>query len=896
MCDRALQDEPVRVMIPSTWRIEYGAGEVGAFFLAGRRICALNVDADETIRLSFTCRVCRLALRRHAASLDRLRARIDPSQIPSPIDSIEADKETWEKQMFMTLPGNNPPLSTTDFVAFDQGNSNPKHIRVATWNLPNSAQLARECEIPLAVVVQPFADLDPREEPVPLVNCGPSGPARCAQCRGYINPWCTWVAGGSRWKCNLCSHETEVSHEYFSNLDANFMRLDHASRPELNKGTVDFCVESDEYWAPPPLPKVAPTYFTPEPPPSAPRKPVPLHYLFALDTSTSAVESGFLQSVCTTLLNVLYGGTTTDGLTFEPCFPPGCKIGILTFDQTLHFYNLSADLPQVHQLIMADLEEIFLPLRDGLFVDPWESRTVVENLIGTLAERYSQTAIRESCLGGALVAGLASLAGRGGHVVTFQCTMPTIGPGALEPLTDESHVYGTDKERTLFIPRVQTWRDIAEECSDEGIGVSIFLGMNRAIDLGSIGIVASITGGDLFFHPRYNPARDQIVLASQLQRLVMRTAGYSCVMRLRCSHGLRVSKYYGNFQERSPTDLAFGVLDSDKAVSALIEHSRTLDELQYAYLQCAVLYTSVDGQRRVRTCNLALQVSSLAGTVFRFADMDAVVCHLARDSMASLSARRMAQIREELTDKCSSILLGYRRNCAAATAPTQLIIPEAFRALPIYVLAITKTKPLKGRNVSADVRNYYARKILSMGVRNTMQHLYPRLLALHDLDDLAAFPDPTTGQMYFPTLMRDSHMFMEGNGVYLIDNEEFMIFWVGASVSPQILLDLFGVHDIVALDPNNMTELPILDTRLSQQVQYILGYRYSQRGRVPKMLVVRQNMDGMEIEFSDMLVEDQNNGAMSYLDYLCLVHKQISVALTNGGTLSGGASLRGSPW
>lgn len=132
--------------------------------------------------------------------------------------------------------------------------------------------------------------------------------------------------------------------------------------------------------------------------------------------------------------------------------------------------------------------------------------------------------------------------------------MPTIGPGALEPLTDESHVYGTDKERTLFVPRVQAWRDIAEECSDEGIGVSMFLGMSRTIDLGSIGmivptfcsrnltrvctgIVPSTTGGELFFHPRYNPPRDQIVLASQLRRLVTRTTAFSCVMRIRCSHG-----------------------------------------------------------------------------------------------------------------------------------------------------------------------------------------------------------------------------------------------------------------------------------------------------------------------------------------------------------------------
>ncbi|KAH9933806.1 sec24-like protein [Fomitopsis serialis] len=835
----------------------------------------------------------------HSAGLSYkgLRAAIDPQSIPSPIDAIEIDREQWDDQPFGTLPGGHVPLSTTDYVAIDQGNSSPRFVRVSTWNLPSTSRLASECEVPLVAIIHPLADQDPREEPIPLVDTGDVGPARCAKCRGYINPWCKWVAGGMRWRCNLCSHETEVASEYFCNLDANMTRLDHLQRPELNKGTVDFAVPKD-YWVPQSEPRIEALY-QPVVPTSTSEKrpPEPMHYVFAFDVSQDAMTSGFTRSASLQVLDLLYGYDAEDGTRVDPCFPSQSKVCILSYDRSVHFYDLSprgADNPCM--LVLPDLDDIFVPIRDGLFADIQDSQRVITNLLTTLGDTSNRFLETEAALGSALAACLAALAGKGGQVIVFPGVIPTIGLGALTTPEDMSVLIGTEKEKTIFTPRHEDWQELGEQCAEEGIGVNIFFANSRPVDLASISVVSSVTGGQLYFHPRFDPVRDGLVLHSELRRLLLRTTGYSCLMKVRCSQGLRIAQHYGNFYEPPTSDLTFGTLDADKAISVVLEHTRSLAEGEFAFLQSAVLYTTVTGERRVRVCNLGIQVAGMAGNVFRFADMDAVVCHLVREGIHKMRSQKIAKIQEYLTDKCAAILLAYRKYCAASAPASQLIIPEAFRALPLYILAIMKSRPLKAQNVVTDVRVYHAHKIMAMGARATMQHLHPRLMALHDLTMRAAMPDPQTGLIRLPGLMRDSYIFMESYGIYLIDNEELLVLWIGSDASPQLLKDLLDVDDFLHTDPN-MIQLPVLPTRLSEQVHNIIAYRHAQRGWTPKLSIARQNMDGAELEFADMLVEDRNNAAMSYLDYLCLVHKQINTVLTGGTSFNNNrSSFKSAPW
>ncbi|GAA5904381.1 uncharacterized protein JCM6883_006470 [Sporobolomyces salmoneus] len=799
------------------------------------------------------------------------RIRIDPDHIPSPVAVQEADQSLYRVEPYLTCSRMAAPLSNTEFIAIDQGNCNPRFLRMSTYNLPLSDDLAVASQLPLGLVVQPFAQLRPEEGTIPVVDFGETGPPRCERCRGYVNPWCVFVEGGQKFLCNLCGASTEVAPEYFSHLDMSQRRMDLDQRPELRLGSVDFAVNRD-YWV----------QDNPTQPGSLPREPTPLHYIFAIDVSWSSVRCGVVQEAVAGLREIFYGKKSTaegavdgDGES-RGGLPEGAKVAIITFDKSVQFYNLKAGLEQAQMLVVPDISDMFVPLREGFLVDPIESRPAIESLLDTLPKLVEETSVVEAAIVGPLKAAMLSLKNLGGQLNIFQTSLPTVGPGALKHREDPK-LYGTDKEKTLFTIQDPFYRVSAEECVEAGIGINLFLFPSQYIDAATLGVLPGLTGGDLFFHPRFDPVRDGQLLREEIGRVVKRETAYSVTMRIRCSNGLRISDHFGNFFQRNITDLEFGTLDADKAIAARIKHESKLDEKSDAYFQCAALYTSATGQRRVRVHNIAVPVTSLVNNVFRYADMDTTIALIAKESITQTNSKSLRIVREILTESCVKTLLAYRKHCASSTSPAQLILPESFKLFPLYALALMKTKALKGGAVASDVRTWHMRHVKSSGVGATVRMLYPRMLAVHLFPDEVGFPDET-GRLVMPQAIRCSYARMEPHGAYLVENGEKAILWLGQAVSPAILQDLYAVENLDELD-TRMTTLPDLPTRLSAQMRNILSCFEERTGRSLPVLIARQNIDGTEIEFSNMLIEDSNNEQFSYVDYLCYVHQSIQSSL-----------------
>eukprot|EP00158_Paraphelidium_tribonemae_P008773 Partr_v1_DN28680_c0_g1_i1_m50097 putative SEC24 family, member len=323
-----------------------------------------------------------------------------------------------------------------------------------------------------------------------------------------------------------------------------------------------------------------------------------------------------------------------------PCGPDGdeevvetkCRIGIMTFDRILHFYNLNSRLEAPQAMAVSDIDDVFVPLEEGLLVSPVESRHVIEQLLDSLPNMYAQARTAEVCFGAAVRGALDALKRFGGRLVVLNTAIPSAGPGVLKP-RDDAKLLGTDNERQLFTPQNNFYQRLGEECAEAGVGVDLFLLPQNYVDVASIGLLSSLTGGNTYLYPNFRADVDGIKFARDLQRLLIRPFGYDALLRVRVGNGLRVHEHFGNFYMKNSTDVVLAVVDSEKALGIMFKHDDVLDERREISFQVALLYTSSDGRRLIRCLNLSIPCTSQIPSMFRKADMDTTMNILTKQAI-----------------------------------------------------------------------------------------------------------------------------------------------------------------------------------------------------------------------------------------------------------------------
>ena len=539
------------------------------------------------------------------------QGKVNPDQIPSVPLSRDLAAEYYKSHVYPTMEQHLPPPATTSFVAYDQGNASPKHARLTLNCIPSSHEQLMTTALPLGLVLQPLAKQTDGEQAIPVLDFGETGPPRCRRCRAYINPFMIFSNGGNKMTCNLCGHPSEVAPEYFAPTDPSGVRVDRLQRPELTLGTCEFLVPQ-EYWS---------------------KEPVGMRYLFVIDVSAEACSRGFLQGVCDGILAALYGSDVdeqepnaeeeTNGDTEHKSskVPAGAKVGFMTFDREMHFYNVSPSLAAPQQLVMSDLDDPFAAISaEHLFVDAAEARTNITSLLQTIPSMFFNIKHAAPALLSALQAGLSALEVSGGKVICSLGSLPTVGPGQLTQ-RDKGQTQGDDNDhnRALLKTEHQGYRKIQADFVKAGVGVDFFLAAPSGgyLDIATIGFVAEKTGGETYYYPNWSYPRDLLRLEKEISHAVQREQGYAALMKVRCSNGLQIAHYSGNFtQHNFGADLELATVTEDSGMCVTFAYdgkvSLRLNPVASVEERRRATHVEVRFSQRFQTCRMNANCSCTA--------------------------------------------------------------------------------------------------------------------------------------------------------------------------------------------------------------------------------------------------------------------------------------------
>ncbi|KAG2228581.1 hypothetical protein INT48_000001 [Thamnidium elegans] len=735
-----------------------------------------------------------------------------------------------------------PNISVTDSPHV---NCDPSYQASTINAIPATEALLKKSKLPFALVLAPYRSLKEGDEPVPVVK--DSVIARCRRCRTYINPFVTFVEGGQRWKCNMCFllNDVPAAFDYDNQTQ---QPADRWKRPELNYGCVEF---------------VAPTEYMVRPP-QAPS------FVFVIDVSYSAIQSGMLATAARTIL---------DSLDRLPNAESRTRVGIITVDSAVHFYDLNSKLAEPRMLIVSDLDDIYLPQPTDLLANLTECMQTLKTLLEKLPDMFKDSVNVNNALGTGLQAAFKLLSPAGGKIICLQSTLPNTGTGALKPREDVK-LLGTSKESTLLNAASPFYKTFAVDCSRSQVACDMIIFGGQYSDVATLSCVPHYTGGQTYYYPGFNASRteDALKFAHEFSELLAEQIGLEAVIRIRASRGLRMSAFHGNFFIRSSDLLALPNVPRDQnyVVEVAMEDDLKVPTVCF---QTALLHTSCTGERRIRVITMCLPVSNSISELYASANQQAITAYLGVKAVERGLSSKLDDARDAIVNKLVDIMGVYKTHVlgSGSGSTPQLTAPDNLKLLPLFALGLIKHDGLRqSSQIPTDMRANAMNMLNTMPLQLLIPYLYANLYSLHNMPaDAGEFSE--NGVVFPPALNLTSEN-LEVHGCYLLENGQNIYLWVGRNVVPQLCTDLFDVKTYEGLKGGKIT-LPVLDTPLNRKVNTLVGkLREMRRGNYyPTLYLVKEDGDPyLRLWFLAHLIEDRTDNIMSYQQFLQHIKDRVS--------------------
>ncbi|RYO78448.1 hypothetical protein DL764_010120 [Monosporascus ibericus] len=731
-------------------------------------------------------------------------------------------------------------------------NCPPKYIRSTLNAVPTQHSLLKKSKLPFALVIQPYAALHDDQDPVPVVQ--DQVIARCRRCRTYINPYVIFLDQGHRWRCNMCNLTNDVPQAF--DWDAAAQKsVNRWDRHELNHSVVEF-VAPQEYMV---------------------RPPQPLVYLFLFDVGYAAVSTGLLATSARTILDSLNRIPNADRRT---------RIGFIAVDSSLHYFTIPKDTDENAEpsmLVISDLEEPFLPIPQDLLLPLTESRTSIENFLTKLPDMFQNNQNNGSCMGSALKAGHKLISPLGGKIVVLTASLPNMGVGKLD-MREDKKLLGTSKESGLLQTQNSFYKSFAVECSKNQVSIDMFLFSSQYQDVASLSNLPRYTGGQTWFYPGWNAGRaeDAIKFASEFSDYLSSEIGLEAVLRVRATTGLRMSTFYGNFFNRSSDLCAFPAFPRDQCYVVEVAIDETIQK-NFVCLQAGVLYTTCNGERRIRVMTLAIPTTTNLADVYASADQCAITTYFSHKAVERALSSGLDAARDALQSKLIELLQTFKKELAGGSmGGGGLQFPANLRGLPVLFLGLIKNVGLrKSAQIPSDLRSAALCLLSTLPLPLLMQYIYPRLYSLHDMPDNAGVADQETGQIILPPPLNLSSERLVSYGLYLIDDGQTQFLWVGRDAVPQLLMDVFGLSDRTQLRVGKGS-VPELDNDFNERVRAVVQRSRDHLSKgvgsvtVPHLYIVREDGEpSLKLWAQTLLVEDRADQGMSFGQWMGVLREKV---------------------